>query len=155
MTIPVELRRAVKAWVDDNQGQACTMNNGRKELCDLVRFHMEKHRGKTNNELRRIVTGMVRKAREKPEAGSSTRKDAVPEKSLPLYSDVMGEWMTRWVDERIPALSGKTPREAVQSPEGREKVEEILKNWENIEERKGRDGEPYMDVSAVRKMLNL
>jgi len=98
---------------------------------------------------------IVRKARERPEAGSVARKDAVPEEFFPVYSNVMEEWVTRWVDESIPALDGKTPREAIQTAEGREKVEEMLKDWENMEERKRKDGEPYIDVNAVRKMLNL
>ena len=33
----------------------------------------------------------------------------IPEKFLPLYTKAMEEWMTRWVDEKIPALGGKAP----------------------------------------------
>jgi hypothetical protein len=59
------------------------------------------------------------------------------------------------LDESIPGLDGKTPREAIQTAEGRVKVEEMLKDWENMEERKRKDGEPYIDVDGIRKMLNL
>ena len=42
-----------------------------------------------------------------------------------LSEMVSGHW-ERWVDEKIPALGGKTPRQAVQSPDGREAVEALL-----------------------------
>jgi hypothetical protein len=77
------------------------------------------------------------------------------EKFLPLLSKTMGEWATRWVDEKIPALDGKTPREALRTPEGKKKVEELLKDFENIEERKRREGEPYIDIDVLRRILNL
>jgi hypothetical protein len=67
----------------------------------------------------------------------------------------MGEYVTKWVDEKIPALGGKTPRDAVKTPEGREKVEELLRGWENSEERRKREGEPYVDINILRQMLNL
>jgi hypothetical protein len=67
----------------------------------------------------------------------------------------MEEFVKKWIDEKIPALDGKTPREAVKTPEGREKVEELLKDWENIEERKRKEGEPYIDINILRQMLNL
>ncbi len=70
---------------------------------------------------------------------------------LPFYSRMMEEWATQWIDEKIPALDGKTPREAVMTPEGRKKVEDLLKGWENVEERKRRDGDPYVDIQQKKK----
>jgi hypothetical protein len=58
------------------------------------------------------------------------------EEHFPVYSKVMGERVMNWLDEKIPALEGRTRRKAVETPEGREKVEEILRNWENREEKK-------------------
>lgn len=78
-----------------------------------------------------------------------------PEKYETIFSTVMGELVTKWVDEKIPALDGKTPREAVKDPEGREKVKELLKDWENVEERKRREGEPYIDINVLRQMLDV
>jgi hypothetical protein len=34
-------------------------------------------------------------------------------------------------------------------------VEELLKDFENMEERKKRDGEPYIDIDVLRQMLNI
>jgi len=40
------------------------------------------------------------------------------------------EHWKKWVDEAVPALGGETPREAVKNPDGREKVEAILRGAE-------------------------
>jgi len=98
---------------------------------------------------------MVKKAMERSERTPSGEEDEMPEKFLPFFEKAMGEFVTKWVDEKIPALDGKTPREALKTPEGREKVEELLKDWENMEERRKREGEPYIDINALRQMLNL
>jgi hypothetical protein len=98
---------------------------------------------------------MLAKARRMPRRAASLKEKELQEKSLPLFSKTMNEWATRWVDEKIPALDGKTPREALRTPEGKKKVEELLKDFENMEERKKRDGEPYLDIDVLRKMLNI
>ena len=98
---------------------------------------------------------MVKKAMEGSGKTSSIEEGEWPEKYETIFSTIMGELVTKWVDQKIPALDGKTPREAVKNPEGREKVKELLKDWENTEERKRRDGEPYIDINVLRQMLNL
>ena len=98
---------------------------------------------------------MMKKAVGKSGRAPSHEEEEMPEKFLPLYSKAMEEWMTQWVDQKIPALDGKTPREAVKTPEGRKEVEELLKDFENMEERKRREGKPYIDILVLREMLNL
>jgi hypothetical protein len=46
------------------------------------------------------------------------------------------EFWENWVDTDIPALEGKTPREAVRTADGRESVEALLKDAERLQ---GRD----------------
>ena len=98
---------------------------------------------------------MLKKAGRKSARTSSIEGEGVPDKFLPLYTKAMEEWITRWVDEKIPALGGNTPREAVRTLEGKKKVEELLKDFENVEERKKRDGEHYIDINVLRQMLNI
>jgi hypothetical protein len=45
-------------------------------------------------------------------------------------SEIIGKHWECWVDQRIPALGGKTPRKAVKTPDGREAVEALLKDAE-------------------------
>jgi tetratricopeptide (TPR) repeat protein len=98
---------------------------------------------------------MVKKAMEKSGRAPSIEESEMPKKYDTIFSKVMEELVTKWIDERIPALNGKTPREAIETPEGREKVEDLLKDWENAEERKKKEGEPYIDINILRRMLNL
>jgi hypothetical protein len=48
-----------------------------------------------------------------------------------------------------------SPRKAVQTEEGRRKVDDLLKSFENTEERKRKSGESFLDLSFLRKELGL
>ncbi len=59
-----------------------------------------------------------------------------------------------WLDENVPALGGLTPREAAATAEGRRKVEELINDWENIQQRAPR--QPYLfDFNRLREALGL
>ena len=45
-------------------------------------------------------------------------------------AEIIGRHWDGWIDQEIPALGGKTPREAVKSSDGREAVEALLKDAE-------------------------
>jgi hypothetical protein len=60
-----------------------------------------------------------------------------------------------WVDTRIPALGGRTPKEAVTDPDGREIVEGLLLEWERRNKESGDAVIESMDVGAIRKKLGL
>jgi len=53
-----------------------------------------------------------------------------------------------WVDEKIPALGGRTPREAVRDPDGREAVEALIIDIE----RGGETMRPPLDPAIVREL---
>jgi hypothetical protein len=55
----------------------------------------------------------------------------------------------------IPALGGKTPRQAVKTAAGRLKVSALLRDFENLEAHKRQSGEPYCDVARIRAELGL
>ncbi|MGC8497714.1 MAG: SEC-C metal-binding domain-containing protein [Thermoplasmata archaeon] len=67
----------------------------------------------------------------------------------------MQELLKKWVDDPLPSLDGKSPREAVKTSEGKEKVLEILKGMENEEAHHKKKGSKYYDVKSVREMLGL
>jgi hypothetical protein len=58
-----------------------------------------------------------------------------------------------WADESLPALGGRTPREAVQTADGRREVDLLLRSMENQEHRNA--GEWAFDFSVIRKQLGL
>lgn len=61
----------------------------------------------------------------------------------------------KWLNEPIPALGGKTPRQAASDPAMREQLEELLKSVEYTEERRRRAGEPCIDIADIRRDLGL
>jgi hypothetical protein len=60
-----------------------------------------------------------------------------------------------WAHQKIPALGGRTPLQAVQDPDGREIVEALLLGWERHYEEPGAPGMFRPDIDAVRRLLNL
>jgi hypothetical protein len=84
------------------------------------------------------------------------QKPPIPrEVEFELVGKVLAEHYRKWPDHPLPALDGRTPREAVSSPEGKAKVEEVLRLIENGEERKRLAGEPWFDVSRLRAELKM
>lgn len=63
--------------------------------------------------------------------------------------------MERWIETPIPALDGKTPQEMVKLPGGAQRVEQLLKQIENMEEKMKREGRPFIDLSPLRQKLGL
>ena len=59
----------------------------------------------------------------------------------------------RWVDEPVPALGGKTPRQAIRSKAGRAQVDVLLKQIEHTESRQ--PGGPQVDLTSIRTELGL
>jgi hypothetical protein len=61
----------------------------------------------------------------------------------------------RWVDEPVPALDGRTPREAASDPELAPKVEELIRGLEGMYEDALRHGHPAYDPSWIWEELDL
>lgn len=79
--------------------------------------------------------------------------DVPPEVVTELMQATLTQHMTQWVDEKIPALGDKTPRAAVRSPRGRERVEVLLRDQERAFERMPHVGAFNLDF--VRTELGL
>jgi len=83
-------------------------------------------------------------------------EDEIPKS---VRDELIGKYMEQhykeWPDLSLPALGGTTARQAVKTPAGRAQVMALLKDFENGEERKRRDGEPSYDINRVRAELGL
>ena len=64
---------------------------------------------------------------------------------------LMHEYEERWIDDSIPALGGRSPREAVQDPVGREEVLQLLATFPDLDEMGGIG----MDPDRIRSLLGL
>ncbi|MBE3588177.1 MAG: SEC-C domain-containing protein [Thermoanaerobacteraceae bacterium] len=67
----------------------------------------------------------------------------------------LDDYYDKWIDRPLQALSGKTPRQACRTPDGRARVEELLRELELIEAGRERNGEPHYDLQKVRRKLGL
>ncbi len=64
-----------------------------------------------------------------PDAGLS------PEALAELVEDTLRRMYAKWPDEPIPALAGKTPRQAINTPAGLERVKGLIRMYEASEKR--------------------
>jgi len=79
---------------------------------------------------------LVEQAHARALAGGPLPPDADQERlmAMPEVQAALRETLRRhyhsWPDEQLPALGGRTPREAVQDPDGREAVQALLRQFE-------------------------
>jgi hypothetical protein len=71
-----------------------------------------------------------------------------------IMNEFLQEELNAWVNLKIPALGGRTPREAVADPDGKEIVESLLLEWERKGEDDNGSGTFRPDIGAVRKLLS-
>jgi SEC-C motif/Antitoxin Xre/MbcA/ParS C-terminal toxin-binding domain len=67
----------------------------------------------------------------------------------------MQKQVESWVHQKIPALGGRTPLEAVRDPDGKEMVEALLLDWERRDERDVSPNQIRPDIGTLRRLLNL
>ncbi len=61
----------------------------------------------------------------------------------------------KWLDDKLPILGGRTPREAARDFDGRENLVALLKELENNEARRARDRETSYDVRWLWRELGI
>ena len=90
-----------------------------------------------------------------PAPGPPKRSSLPPEVERELVQKVLDEHYRKWLDMPLPALDGKTPRQAVATSEGRAQVVDLLKLLQNGEEHKRSDGLAWYDVSKLKAALGI
>jgi hypothetical protein len=129
--------------------------NSRARLAKGKRL-VKKHAGKWLRHLRDTFESLDdarRRAKESPEPEPASSIDPAVEREIILK--YKAKHYETWPDEALPALGGRTPREAVRSREGKAAVEALLRDFENTEDRERQRGKPAFDFSGLRKTLGL
>ncbi len=86
-----------------------------------------------------------------------------PECARPIPSEMERELILRmkaahyakWPDDPLPALGGKTARQAVKTESGRQAVRELIRDMEAGEARGAKQGQPAFDFTWLRETLGL
>jgi hypothetical protein len=81
--------------------------------------------------------------------------DLPPDLTEDLVLELHAKHSRRWLDEEIPALDGRTPRQAASDPARRDRLERLLRDLEGQYERALRDDAPAYDPSWMREELGL
>jgi hypothetical protein len=122
------------------------LKRGKQRLSNLLKGHIN-HKVDTFEDMKAALDGDRRERHdEEGELDSRARS---------MMESMMHQKFRDWINERIPALEGMTPHEAVRSVDGRDKVLEMIKDMENREERKKMKGMSYMDIGFIREELGL
>ncbi len=98
-----------------------------------------------------------------PEAALAEQRKAPAPAGRPIPRRVQREVMRRyldshyrdWLNERIPALGGRTPREAARDFEGREQLVALMKELENRTARQARDSGQNYDTLWLWRELGI
>ena len=86
---------------------------------------------------------------------SPARDPLSPEMRMQFAAQMQQE-IEAWIHEKIPALGGRTPLQAVADPDGKEMVQALILGWERQLETQGPlGGFFHPDFDALRRMLNL
>jgi hypothetical protein len=144
-------------------GAKLTVDVNSQRRADAARSEVERRLG-TDAMYRTRVMESVEKAiqergtrpetaRERRAREDNERLNALPEVQEHLRATAAAHWRN-WLDEKIPALRNRTPRQASRTPEGRERLEALLQSFAVQDDAHGPT--PFSaDVAALRKELGL
>jgi len=82
------------------------------------------------------VDEMMAEERDTPAPSRRTVPKHVERKLMKRFLD---DHYRKWLDDKLPMLGGRTPREAARDFDGREQLVAVLKDLENLEARRKRD----------------
>jgi hypothetical protein len=127
-----------------------------RERLEIGRQLVEKHAGAFLRHIEDKFTS-VADAMKKMESGDGPPPagKVPPEVEREIVLKIKAEHYAKWPDEPLPALDGRTPREAARSEAGRRALDDLLRDMENHEERERRQGQPAHDFRKLRKTLGL
>lgn len=128
-----------------------TLSTNSRERADALRQRVEAACGGLIAHLGRELIDPLSDKVDRPSESSAP---PIPEpEARQLILDFKENYYADWLDQPIPALDGKSPREAVRTADGRRAVDLLLKDIENRELRF--QPETAIDVSRLRRELHL
>lgn len=165
-----EQDRDAYTWYDklDRDGSATIL--GRAEIKDsrLIlesnsKKRLEKGKELILDALSHAIVHKVDTFQDPMEAIKSVKESSIekPDNELPLeiqqqvYTTFMQKHCENWLKDKIPALDDRTPIQAVKTEEGKRKVIELLKSFENMEEHNRKKGRPYYDISWMWQRIGI
>lgn len=79
---------------------------------------------------------------------------SLPKEDRKRFEEMLAQQHMSWLDERVPMLGGKTPRETAKTSQGKKQVADMINDWENMHGR-SRDGQFSFDFNKLRAELGI
>jgi hypothetical protein len=84
-----------------------------------------------------------------------SNEDEIPPAITKQIDDFFEKYYEDWINMKIPSFDNMTPLQVLKTKEGREKIENMLRDIENEYERSSLDDFPAFPVEKIRKRLGL
>lgn len=131
-------------------GGTLRLETNSRERAGALRARVEAACGaQIRHRLREHADPLSQKA---PRGRKETASTIPPAEAARLVHEFKTHHYRDWLDQSLPALGGKTPRQAVRTTKGRAAVDVLLKDIENMEQR---HEETPFDVAWLRRELGL
>ncbi|GHU19104.1 hypothetical protein FACS189472_08400 [Alphaproteobacteria bacterium] len=95
-----------------------------------------------------------KKSNHRKDDGAIEAYEPPPEVKEAIKGMAEAHWKS-WFDEPIPLLQDKTPRQAVKTKEGRERLEALLMDYERCDKNKDEDDPFKVNIEYLRNELHL
>jgi len=148
--------------VIDGGSMKVTVNSA--ERAEMVRKEIETRLGRSAcyraaviESTEHMMTALLKQGPRREEAADAEHNALmqIPEVRETMAAMVASHW-EGWVDEKIPALGGKTPRQVVKTADGQESVEALLCSAERAAAKDRHIGEETLRaIESVRQKLHL
>ncbi len=135
------------------QGEEATLECMSRERLVAGRADLKKRVGAALEHLEDSFRTMGEVSHDAP---SAAPPNAIPaEVQRDVVTHYKEEHYRTWPDTPLPALGGKTPRQAAKTPKGVNLLDGLLREFQKSEERERRKGNGFYDINRLRKELGL
>ncbi len=144
-------------------GRSLVVDVNSEKRARRIRAEIEKRLGILATHQKTVTQrpeAMLEKAKRRRTAPGSAAEvgseglSAEPELDQQMREEVQRHF-ENWIFQKVPALGGRTPVEAVADPDGKEIVESLLLDWERQNEHIAGPGVFHPDINAIRRLLQL
>ncbi len=119
---------------------------------ETIRQKIEQQFGsslKLKKEQQKPVEEVIAELNNKPRTVSPKKKSAEMKKVEEEF--YLQYYKNEWCNTKIPLLGNKTPREAARTPEGKQKIKEMLLDLENDQLHQQQEGKKYIPIEKILK----
>jgi hypothetical protein len=142
-------------------GQSLVVDVNSKKRATKIRQEIEQRLGILVVHQKTVAQDPAAALKKRNRAGTDPRSASEPASEqlgpevIEALQAEMQRWAENWIYQKVPALGGLTPIEAVDDPDGREIVESLLLHWDRQNETLTGPEIARPDIDLIRRLLKL